>query len=74
VLNQKFRSLAPVRVRVRVFCSGLRPKVPILTGSSGQAPEVLVGAVYAHARVRENCFGFRLEVPVLAPEVPVNPS
>jgi hypothetical protein len=75
-VHQKFRKLAPVRVRVRVFYSGLHPKVLVLTRSFGQAPEVPVGAVCARARVRENCFGFRPEVPilVLAPEVSVNPS
>jgi hypothetical protein len=53
-----------VRVRVRVFYSGLRPEVPVLTESFGQAPEVLVGAVCVRVRVRENCSGFRLEVPI----------
>jgi hypothetical protein len=64
VPHRKFRSLAPPRARVRVFCSGLRLEVPELTGSSGQAPEVLVGVVCAHVRVQENCSGFRLEVPI----------
>jgi hypothetical protein len=48
-LHRKFRSLVPARVRVRVFCSGLRSEVPVLTGSFGQAPEVSVGAVCARA-------------------------
>jgi hypothetical protein len=50
-LHRKFRSLAPARVHVRVFCSGIRPEVP-------------VGAVCARVRVRENCSGFRPEVPI----------
>jgi hypothetical protein len=49
---------------MRVFCSGLLPEVPILTGSSDQAPEVPVGVVCARARVRENCSGFCPEVPI----------
>jgi hypothetical protein len=51
-------------VHVRVFYFGLRPEVPVRTGSSCQAPEVPVGAVCAHVRVQENCSGFRPEVPV----------
>jgi hypothetical protein len=58
-MHRKFRSLAPVRVRVRVFCSDLCLEVPILTGSSGQASEVLIGAACARVCVRENCSGFR---------------
>jgi hypothetical protein len=61
-LHRKFRSLAPAHVRVRVFCSGLCPEVPVVTESSGQAPEVPVGAVCVRVRVQENCSGFRLEV------------
>jgi hypothetical protein len=64
VPHRKFRSLAPVRVRVRVFCFGLRPEVPVLIGSFGQAPEVPVGAVCTRARVRENYSRLRPEVPV----------
>jgi hypothetical protein len=61
-LHWKFRSLAPVRVRVRVFCSGILPEVLVLTGSSGQAPEVPIGAVCVRVRVREICPRFHPEV------------
>jgi hypothetical protein len=50
-MHRKFQSLAPARMRVRVFCSGLYPEVP-------------VGAVCVHVHVRENCSGFCSEVPV----------
>jgi hypothetical protein len=36
----------------------------VLTESSGQAPEVPVGVVCTRFRVRENCSGFRPEVPI----------
>jgi hypothetical protein len=62
VLHRKFRSLVPARVRMRVFCSGLRPEVPVRTRSSGQALEVSVAAVCSRVRVRENCSGFHPEV------------
>jgi hypothetical protein len=73
-LHRKFRSLAPVRVRMRVFCSGLRPEVSVRHRKFRLVQFVCACACEGIVPGSVQRFRYGLKVPVLAPEVPVDPS